>query len=262
MSFEYPPPMTPPECDLRDFPFMPLDVVRLRDSDMAAHQDAEVFRAALLAWCVAWHQVPAASLPDDDVAITRLIGMGRDVKGWKKLRAAGALDGFTLCADGRLYHDVVAEKAVKSWEAKKAQRDRTEKARLARLSQSKERSVTDTEKHHEPSVVSVTEASKGEVRESKGKGEYPHQESKKVVFSNFVVGRGGGKEPMSDQNKIALFQKWLATSIGRNGWLIVGTAADPTAEGYEKAVQFCRAHAKKNGKGWPHKWPSPAVAAE
>ncbi len=83
-------------------------------------------------------------------------------------------------------------------------------------------------------------------------------------LSNFVVGRGGEKEPMSDQNKIALFQKWLATSIGRNGWQIVGTAADPTADGYEDAVKFCQAHAKKNGKGWPHKWPSPLdkVAAE
>lgn len=87
-------------------------------------------------------------------------------------------------------------------------------------------------------------------------------ESKTVDLRNFVVGRGGEKETMSDQNKIALFQKWLATSIGQNGWQIVGTAADPAADGYEDAVAFCRAHAKKNGKGWPHKWPSPQVAAE
>jgi hypothetical protein len=162
--------MTPPDCDLRDFPFMPLDVVRLRDSDMAATPDAEVFRAGVLAWCAAWHQIPAGSIPDDDASIARLIGMGRDVKGWKKLRAAGALRGFILCADGRLYHEVVAEKALKSWEAKKAQRDRTEKARQARLSQNKKPSVTDKEKHDENPVVSVTEASKGEVRDSEGKG--------------------------------------------------------------------------------------------
>ena len=50
---------------------MQLDVVRLRDSDLASIADAEVFRAAVLSWCVAWHQVPAASLPDDDVALSR-----------------------------------------------------------------------------------------------------------------------------------------------------------------------------------------------
>jgi hypothetical protein len=163
-------PMTPPDCDLRDFAFMPLDVVRLRDSDMAATPDAEVFRAGVLSWCVAWHQIPAGSLPDDDAAIARLIGMGRDVKGWKRLRAAGALRGFILCSDGRLYHDVVAEKALRSWEAKKAQRDRTEKARTARLSQYKNHSVTENKKHNSASVVSVTKPSKGEVRESEGKG--------------------------------------------------------------------------------------------
>lgn len=90
----------------------------------------------------------------------------------------------------------------------------------------------------------------------------PTTESKKVVLNKFILGKGGREEPMSDQNKIALFQKWLATSIGRNGWQIVGTAADPNADGYEDAVHFCRAHAKKNGKGWPHKWPTPQMAAE
>lgn len=91
----------------------------------------------------------------------------------------------------------------------------------------------------------------------------PSQEPKEERrgVNNFVVGRGGEKPPMTDQNKLALFQKWLATSIGRNGWQIVGTAADPTAEGYEDAVAFCRAHAKKNGKGWPHKWPTPELRA-
>jgi hypothetical protein len=150
---QLPEPLTPPTCDLRDFAYMPLDVVRLRDSDLAATPDGEVFRAAILSWCTAWHQVPAASLPDDDPVLARLLGYGRDVKGWTKLRAAGALKGFVKCSDGRLYHPVVAEKAVTAWEAKQAQRNRTKKARDARLSQGKERSVT------------------GDVTGSKGEGE-------------------------------------------------------------------------------------------
>lgn len=34
-ELQLPEPLTPPDCDLRDFAFMPLDVARLRDSDLA-----------------------------------------------------------------------------------------------------------------------------------------------------------------------------------------------------------------------------------
>lgn len=34
-------PLTPQDCDLRDFSFMPLDVVRLRDSTLAIKAKAE-----------------------------------------------------------------------------------------------------------------------------------------------------------------------------------------------------------------------------
>jgi hypothetical protein len=128
---DLPAPLTQADCDLRNFAYMGLDVVRLRDSEMAAMADAEAFRANVIAWCVSWHQTPAASLPDDDVLLCRLLGYGRDVKGWLRTREAG----FVKCSDGRLYHPVVAEKATEAWNAKRAQRDRTEAARLARQSQ-------------------------------------------------------------------------------------------------------------------------------
>ena len=88
---DLPPPPVPAECDLRDFPFYQIDVVRLRDSELVGAADAEVFRCAVLSWCYAWHQVPAGSLPDDDATLARAIGFGRDVRGWKKVRAAGGL---------------------------------------------------------------------------------------------------------------------------------------------------------------------------
>lgn len=129
---ELPEPLTPADCDLRDFNFMPLDVLRLRDSDTAALPDAEAFRASVIAWCVSWHQVPAASLPDDDVVLCRLLGYGRDVKGWQRIRAAGGLRGFVKCSDGRIYHPVVSEKARESWERKLSQRERSRKGNAAR----------------------------------------------------------------------------------------------------------------------------------
>lgn len=108
---ELPQPPVPIDADLRHFPNMPLEVGRLRDSDIASVGDPEVFRCAVLLWCAAWHQIPAGSLPDDDPTLARLAGLGRDVKTWKRLRL-DVLRGFKQFADGRLYHRVVCEKVI------------------------------------------------------------------------------------------------------------------------------------------------------
>jgi hypothetical protein len=133
--------MTPADCDLRDFPFMPLDIVRLFNSAFRARSNDAEFRAGFTLWCKSFHQVPAGSVPDDDVSLTRLAELGRDIKGWKKLRE-GALYGWVKCNDGRWYHPVVVEKALEAWNGKKSQRARTAKARLqallTRLSQAKD----------------------------------------------------------------------------------------------------------------------------
>lgn len=110
-------PLTPADCDLRDFQFMPLDVVRLRDSDIAVMVSGEEFRSAVMLWCAAWHQVPAGSLPNDDRSLASLAGYGRAVGEWQKVKT-GALRGWLECSDGRLYHPVVCEKARESWESK------------------------------------------------------------------------------------------------------------------------------------------------
>lgn len=114
---DLPAPLTPPDCDLSDFQYMELDVRRLRDSKFAAGAKADGFRAGILLWCAAWHQIPAASLPDDDVELASLAGYGRVIKEWKKVRTE-ALHGFVKCSDGRLYHTVIAEKALAAFASK------------------------------------------------------------------------------------------------------------------------------------------------
>lgn len=136
-----PAPLTPADCNLQDFPFMPLDVARLRDSDMAAYVSPEACWAAVLLWSAAWHQVPAASLPDDDRFLAKAAGYGRVVKEWMNVRE-GALHGWVKCADGRLYHPVVAEKANESWHKKlhhawKKECDRIRKANKQREQEGK-----------------------------------------------------------------------------------------------------------------------------
>lgn len=93
---------------------MPLDVNRLRDSQLSISASGDEFRAAVLLWCASWNQIPAASLPADDQSLAAYAGFGRDLKGWRKVKE-GAMRGFVLCDDGRFYHPVVAEKALEAW---------------------------------------------------------------------------------------------------------------------------------------------------
>lgn len=124
-------PLVPAEVDLRDFGFMPLDVRRLLTSEtwIEAADTPKVGHAAMCLWAEAWHQLPAASLPDNDKVLARLAMC--DQKTWAKLRSK-ILDGWVKCSDGLLYHPVVAEKAMESWKAKLSQRERTRAATEAR----------------------------------------------------------------------------------------------------------------------------------
>lgn len=129
---DLPLPMTPAECNLQDFAFMPLDVARLRDSDLAANETPEACWAAVLLWAASWHQVPAASIPNEDRWIAKQAGYaqrGKIAREWTDIRP-GALRGWVECTDGRLYHPVVAEKAREAWQAKLEQRHRSECARI------------------------------------------------------------------------------------------------------------------------------------
>lgn len=120
MSNLRPAPMVPADCDLRGMAFMPMDTVRLIDSDFAALSTGEEFKAAVMLWCKAWQQLPGGSLPDDDRVLAHLSGAGAR---WKKVKAM-ALHGFVLCSDGRLYHPVIAEKALDAWKHRQSQRER------------------------------------------------------------------------------------------------------------------------------------------
>ena len=111
-ALDLPEPLTPPDCDLQDFGFMPLHVGRLRDSELVDLSTGDEFKAAVLLWAYAWHQVPAASLPDDDRILAKRSGAGPD---WPTVKAM-ALRGFEKCSDGRLYHPLIAQAACDAWQ--------------------------------------------------------------------------------------------------------------------------------------------------
>ncbi len=105
-----PQPLTPVDCNLKDFQFIPVDVDRLLKSETWVLGTGDERSAAIALWLVSWQEVPAASLPIDD----RMLAHLSQARNWKKVKAH-ALRGWIEANDGRLYHPVVAEKALEAW---------------------------------------------------------------------------------------------------------------------------------------------------
>jgi hypothetical protein len=101
------------------------------DGNLALLPDG-AFRGATMALHAAWHQVPAASLPDDDATLAHLLRYGRDVAGWQSARAAGALAEWIKCSDGRLYHPALAAQANEAWQQRKFHQERAARGAAAR----------------------------------------------------------------------------------------------------------------------------------
>jgi hypothetical protein len=134
--------MTPPDVDLRGFEFMPLDTTRLLDSDLFALSTGEEFKAAVALWCKSWHQLPGGSLPADDRVLAHLSGARAR---WSKVRDV-ALRGWVECSDGRLYHPLIAEKAVDAWASRvkhEAKRE-AERKRLQEWREKRRRNASET----------------------------------------------------------------------------------------------------------------------
>jgi len=117
METVLPPPMTPPDCDLRGYGFMPLFGTRLFGSRFysLARRHPRAGLAGMKLWWEAWTQCPAGSLPDDDFDLCHLAGFGDDLEAWRAARET-ALHGFVKCSDGRLYHPFLADEAISAFE--------------------------------------------------------------------------------------------------------------------------------------------------
>ncbi|RYD83117.1 MAG: DUF1376 domain-containing protein [Verrucomicrobiaceae bacterium] len=108
---ELPEPPVPADADLTMFNYMPLHIDRLLQSSLFVKASPEAFRAAIALMCVAWHRVPAGSLPDDDQRLAAMAGLGTSktsVTAWRRLRR-DALRGWYSADDGNLYHPLLAE---------------------------------------------------------------------------------------------------------------------------------------------------------
>jgi hypothetical protein len=190
---ELPEPLTPADCDLQDFTFMPVDIIRLFGSRFHAIASDGEWRAGLTLWLKSFHQVPAASIPDDDIELARLAELGRDVKTWRKLREV-ALYGWVKCADGRLYHPTVAEKALEAWKRKEFYRERSKKANAARWSSD----------HGDTQREEGTGAGKGKPRDPErvDQGQLVGSEKDAVKQSNGHPSRNASSNPPASQGTV------------------------------------------------------------
>lgn len=121
---QLPEPLVPAGTDVRNLDGFFLNVERLMASELVALSSHEVVGAALLLWCRAWKQYPAASLPDDDRTIAAFAKM--PIARFKKLRNQ-VMRGFVKCSDGRWYHKVLAADALEAFKRrikKKQDQDR------------------------------------------------------------------------------------------------------------------------------------------
>lgn len=135
-----PEPLTPSDCDVSDLEWFAFHHARLHRSDWWARASDLARSRSVDLWCVAWQQIPAGSLPNNDVALAGYASFGRDADAWR-MSATEILEPWILCSDGRWYHPTICEVALEAWELKQdaeARRDadakRKREARKARKS--------------------------------------------------------------------------------------------------------------------------------
>ena len=198
-------PLVSRDVDLSDFPFMPIMIAQLQRSRawLICKKKPQLAFYMLNLWMGAWHGRPAASVENDDLVLADIAGC--DEKTWIKVKAE-VLRGWVECDDGRLYHSVIAERAMEAWSRKVARRSQTEAARLAREAER----LRKAELHRAeverlsrqttlpldgPVTGSVTETATGVVsgskREGEGEGEGQGQGEGEYTSLRSDAGAGG-----------------------------------------------------------------------
>lgn len=101
-------PLTPIDADLRTYTWLKLDFMALFASPFYAKSkgQGEAFRAGVTLWGMSLWQLPAGSLPDDDMSLAGWAGV--NAKQWAKIKAI-VMGDWLLCSDGRFYHPMIAK---------------------------------------------------------------------------------------------------------------------------------------------------------
>lgn len=107
-------PIVVTDTNLADYESMPFSVQMLTRSSLALSESPVVYKATIMLYAESWHQVPPGSLPNDDLALAILCGLGND---YPALKSKVMRDWF-LCSDNRLYNYTVAARVNKGLDHK------------------------------------------------------------------------------------------------------------------------------------------------
>lgn len=239
-------PPIPADADLRDFPYTPIFRARLFGSSFHARATDAEWRAGVTLWLKSWDQVPAGSLPDDDIDLCRLAELGRDLKTWRKIRA-GAMHGWHKCDDGRLYHAVVAESVLDAYDKRRKASSKGRAGALKRWSTGNasampEPSVIDGVGNGTGNATAIAQAMPGDSKRREGKG----REGKEIDTHGLLAQPGGG-EP----DGFAAFRAAYPRRSGSHRWqdalnhyrarLREGTAPADILTGAQRYAAYVRA---------------------
>jgi hypothetical protein len=172
---------------------MPLDVARLLRSKawLIARRRPELGFYMLNLWANSWHEMPAASIEDDDDVLADRAMCDPDH--WPSVRA-DVLRGWIKCRDGRLYHLVVVDKAKDAWLRKCAQRARTEAARAAKKLRKSEPKFLNEINQAAP-VTDLSQTCDHSVTASKGQG---HIDSEAYASVSLMLAEPPPNDPIRD----------------------------------------------------------------
>jgi hypothetical protein len=251
---DLPQPLTPPECDLRGLEWMPFYGHRLFASDFDAHASDAIFRAALNLMWAAWNQMPAASLPDDDIALCRLAGLGRQLKRWRGMRDQ-ALEGFELCADYRLYHRELAPIALDSWRHRQRERARRKRWKDKAARGDVPEDVPETADRTRPDSTGQdwTQPPSTERRSATGLRPARAGDLGLVAAMRPGASAAAGKRLKPPERADRDMVLWLTTEGGLNGeeaWGVLFAARDPDDKDHAKAARQLERISREHRLGW------------
>jgi hypothetical protein len=210
---ELPAPLVPADVDLSEIDGFLLRTDRLLESELWALSTGDEFKAAVGLWCHAWNQRPPASLPDDDRVLMSFAGV-RPLARWRKLKPM-AMRGFVKCSDGRFYHKVLAQDAMRAWERRQAYRERSAKANGMRW----RGKIQEGDHEHIPRAIQqgVLDGSQRKSREGEGKEGNPYDNHHDTVLR--------ASDPVPSTAGFAEFWAVYPRHVGKRSALIAYASA-------------------------------------
>lgn len=120
---DLPAPLTPQDCDLTSLDWFPLYFHKLLQSRFWLSASDKARSCSVDLWCESYRQVPAGSLPNDEIVLAKLAGFGRMIEEWRRY-SGEILAPWVLCSDNRWYHPMVCETALEAFHRRLKERAR------------------------------------------------------------------------------------------------------------------------------------------